>query len=85
MIVLTSRDEETDRVVGLEMGADDYVLKPFSPREVVARVSAILKRGSRSVPEAGAKGALVHNRLRLDPEAWEARWDDEPIPVTVTE
>ena len=44
VIVLTSRDEETDRVVGLEMGADDYVLKPFSPREVVARVRAVLRR-----------------------------------------
>src|ERR671938_1910009 len=44
VIVLTSRDEETDRVVGLEVGADDYVLKPFSPREVVARVRAVLRR-----------------------------------------
>src|SRR5207237_9111262 len=46
VIVLTSRDEETDRVVGLEMGADDYVLKPFSPREVAARVRAVLRRAA---------------------------------------
>jgi two-component system OmpR family response regulator len=85
ILFLSSRDDEIDRVVGLELGADDYVVKPFSPREVVARVSAILKRGSRSVPEAGAKGPVVHNRLRLDPEGWEAKWDDEPVPVTVTE
>src|SRR3954451_3482648 len=50
VIVLTSRDEETDRVVGLEIGADDYVLKPFSPREVSARVRAVLRRASRSAP-----------------------------------
>src|SRR3989449_5658501 len=47
VIVLTSRDEETDRVVGLELGADDYVLKPFSPREVAARVRAVLRRAAR--------------------------------------
>lgn len=85
ILFLSSRDDEIDRVVGLELGADDYVVKPFSPREVVARVSAILKRGSRGVTEAGAKGPVVHNRLRLDPEGWEARWDNDPVPVTVTE
>jgi two-component system OmpR family response regulator len=85
ILFLSSRDDEIDRVVGLELGADDYVVKPFSPREVVARVSAILKRGGRAVPEAGAKGPVVHNRLRLDPEAWEAEWDEEGVPVTVTE
>src|SRR5438094_9528014 len=50
VIVLTSRDEETDRVVGLEIGADDYVLKPFSPREVSARVRAVLRRAAKSAP-----------------------------------
>src|SRR5256885_9589923 len=53
VIVLTSRDEETDRVVGLELGADDYVLKPFSPREVAARVRAVLRRASKSAPAGG--------------------------------
>src|SRR5206468_819722 len=48
VIVLTSRDEETDRVVGLEIGADDYVLKPFSPREVSARVRAVLRRAAKA-------------------------------------
>src|SRR3954466_6931953 len=85
ILFLSSRDDELDRVVGLELGADDYVVKPFSPREVVARVSAILKRGGRVVPEAGAKGPVVHNRLRLDPDAWEAQWEGEEVPVTVTE
>ncbi|HLL30318.1 MAG TPA: response regulator transcription factor [Allosphingosinicella sp.] len=85
ILFLSSRDDEIDRVLGLELGGDDYVVKPFSPREVVARVSAILKRGGRALAEAGPKSALVHNRLRLDPEAWEARWDSVQVPVTVTE
>jgi two-component system OmpR family response regulator len=85
ILFLSSRDDEIDRVLGLELGGDDYVVKPFSPREVVARVSAILKRGGRALAEAGPKAALVHNRLRLDPEAWEAHWDGAPVPVTVTE
>ena len=69
VIVLTSRDEETDRVAGLEMGADDYVLKPFSPREVVARVRAVLRR-AKGAPAAeepalrGPGGLLVDPRTR---------------------
>ncbi|HEY0045002.1 MAG TPA: response regulator transcription factor [Allosphingosinicella sp.] len=85
ILFLSSRDDEIDRVVGLELGADDYVVKPFSPREVVARVNAILKRGARTLSEAGSKGPLVHNKLRLDPEAWEAHWAGEDVAVTVTE
>ena len=85
ILFLSSRDDEIDRVLGLEMGADDYVVKPFSPREVVARVSAILKRGSRAPAEAPAGAAVTHNKLRLDPEAWEAQWAGGAVPVTVTE
>lgn len=85
ILFLSSRDDEIDRVLGLELGGDDYVVKPFSPREVVARVSAILKRGGRALAEAGTKAAVTHNKLRLDPEAWEARWDGAEVPVTVTE
>jgi two-component system OmpR family response regulator len=85
ILFLSSRDDEIDRVVGLELGGDDYVVKPFSPREVVARVSAILKRNGRALEQAGAKSPVVHSRLRLDPEAWEAQWAGEPVPVTVTE
>ena len=85
ILFLSSRDDEIDRVLGLELGADDYVVKPFSPREVVARVGAILKRGGRALAEAGARGAVVHNRLRLDPESWEAEWAGAGVPVTVTE
>src|SRR5436190_787784 len=58
VIVLTSRDEETDRVVGLEMGADDYVLKPFSPREVAARVRAVLRRAAGKAVQPTEESAL---------------------------
>lgn len=85
ILFLSSRDDEVDRVVGLELGADDYVVKPFSPREVVARVSAILKRGGRALETAGPQKPVSHGRLRLDPDSWEARWNDEAVPVTVTE
>jgi DNA-binding response OmpR family regulator len=71
VIVLTSRDEETDRVVGLEMGADDYVLKPFSPREVTARVRAVLRRAAAKLsqpdeekPLRGPAGLVVDPRTR---------------------
>lgn len=85
VLFLSSRDDEIDRVVGLELGADDYVVKPFSPREVVARVNAILKRGGRALAAAGPQTQIVHNRLSLDPEAWEARWAGDPIELTATE
>jgi two-component system phosphate regulon response regulator PhoB len=64
VIFLTARGEEVDRIVGLELGADDYVVKPFSPRELVARVKAILRRQAR-VPETGAVAQV--RELRLDP------------------
>jgi two-component system, OmpR family, response regulator len=85
ILFLSSRDDEIDRVLGLELGGDDYVVKPFSPREVVARVSAILKRGGRALAQGGAQRPVSHQRLRLDPQSWEARWDDAPVSVTVTE
>jgi two-component system OmpR family response regulator len=85
ILFLSSRDDEVDRVVGLELGGDDYVVKPFSPREVVARVSAILKRGGRALESAGPQGRVTHGRLELDSEAWEAAWAGTPVTVTVTE
>ncbi len=85
ILFLSSRDDEVDRVVGLELGGDDYVVKPFSPREVVARVSAILKRGGRALESAGAQTRVSHGRLALDPDAWEAQWDGSPVGVTATE
>jgi two-component system, OmpR family, response regulator len=86
ILFLSSRDDEIDRVLGLELGGDDYVVKPFSPREVVARVSAILKRGgARREAEANPLRPVTHGRLTLDPEAWEATWDGTPVALTVTE
>jgi DNA-binding response OmpR family regulator len=66
VIVLTSRDEETDRVVGLEMGADDYVLKPFSPREVAARVRAVLRRSSAKASPPEEEKPLHSGPLSAD-------------------
>ena len=64
ILFLSSRDDEIDRVLGIELGADDYVVKPFSPREVVARVAAILRRsGGRAAPTDGqGDQGLVHGR-----------------------
>ncbi len=66
VIMLTARGEEVDRIVGLELGADDYVVKPFSPRELVARAKAILRRNARVV-EAAATPPIEIRGLRLDP------------------
>ena len=85
ILFLSSRDDEIDRVVGLELGADDYVVKPFSPREVVARVNAVLKRGARALADAGMQEIVRHNRLSLDPEGWEANWAGAKVDVTATE
>lgn len=85
ILFLSSRDDEVDRIVGIEIGGDDYVVKPFSPREVVARVGAILKRGAAVLARAGSAASITHGRLQLDPEAWEARFGREPVPTTATE
>jgi DNA-binding response OmpR family regulator len=84
VIMLTGRVEEVDRVVGLELGADDYVSKPFSPREVVARVKSVLRRADRgdaqTSPSARRVGALV-----VDPVAHEARIAGKPVTLTPTQ
>ncbi len=86
ILFLSSRDDEIDRVLGIELGADDYVTKPFSPREVVARVMAILRRVAAHPPEAGnTTGTLRHGRLTLDTDGWRACWDEAEVALTVTE
>ena len=86
ILFLSSRDDELDRVLGIELGADDYVTKPFSPREVVARVMAILRRTAGRPPAAAAMAApLRHGRLVLDPDGWQASWDGRPVALTVAE
>lgn len=85
ILFLSSRDEELDRVLGIELGADDYVVKPFSPREIVARVQAILRRTAGSGGAPAATGAIAHGELTLDTEGWTARWKGREVPLTVTE
>lgn len=86
ILFLSSRDDEIDRVLGIELGADDYVVKPFSPRELVARVTAILRRVAAHPPAvASTASAIRHGRLALDPDSWSAEWDSKAVPLTVTE
>jgi two-component system response regulator BaeR len=79
IIMLTARTEEIDRLLGLELGADDYICKPFSPREVVARVKAVLRR-SRMDPSDAAPGGLV-----LDRERFAATLNGSPLDLTAVE
>jgi two-component system OmpR family response regulator len=84
IIFLSSRDEELDRVLGLELGGDDYIGKPFSPRELVARVAAVLRRrGDSSAP--GDAAMLTHGPLQLDPVRHRCAWKGTEIILTVTE
>lgn len=88
IIFLSSRDDEVDRVVGLELGADDYVTKPFSPRELVARVRAILRRVEPVAPPVapvGARRVKKHGALALDLDRFQATWGGQEVPLTVTE
>ena len=80
VIMLTAKGEETDRVVGLELGADDYVTKPFSPREVVARVRAVLRR---SAPAAVPRSDVItHGDLEIDVPRRELRRGGAPVKLT---
>ena len=79
IIMLTARDDEASRVAGLELGADDYVTKPFSPREVVARVRAVLRRIAMTPEDAGP---LVAAGLHLDPVSRECTYRDQPVDLT---
>jgi two-component system alkaline phosphatase synthesis response regulator PhoP len=80
ILMLTARDDETDRIIGLELGADDYVTKPFSPRELVARVRAILRRRDRAPSEVLRAAALVLDVPRMRLEV-----DGRPVELTATE
>lgn len=79
ILMLTARGEAADRIVGLELGADDYLPKPFEPRELLARLRAVLRRGR---PRGGAKGVLRFGALEIDLDAREVRVHGEAKPLT---
>jgi len=84
VIMLTARGEEVDRIAGLELGADDYVAKPFSPRELTARVKAVLRRATGAV-SAEEVEVLRAGNLEVDPVAHEARVDGQLVMLTARE
>lgn len=81
ILFLTARDDEIDRVLGLELGGDDYVTKPFSPRELIARIRAILKRAG---PDSGQNNVqpLTRGSLRLDPSRHQCTVSGQPVTLT---
>ena len=90
VIFLTSKDEELDEALGLAMGADDYITKPFSQRLLVARVKAILRRASFRRDTSGEQTAdepepMLRGKLEMDPARQHVRWDNKPVTLTVTE
>ena len=87
ILILSSKDEELDRVLGLELGADDYLCKPFALRELLARVKALLRRARlRQEPEGGGEEQIVDaGALRLDLRRFEARWHGRTLSLTLTE
>ncbi len=84
IIMLTARDEEVDRVVGLELGADDYVVKPFSPRELMVRVKNVLRRFSKPSPETSGQTFQIGN-FAMDPARREARLGSIQLELTTLE
>src|SRR5690606_21526985 len=83
VLMLSAKGEEVDRVVGFELGADDYVTKPFSTRELLLRVRALLRRSTRAAPPRPSTSEF--GRLRIDREAHRAWVDDEEIALTALE
>lgn len=84
ILFLSSRDDEIDRILGLELGGDDYVTKPFSPRELVARIKAILKRLQPQIKEE-SPNVLQHGHLKVDDEQHLIWWQQQTISLTATE
>ncbi|WP_315704062.1 MULTISPECIES: response regulator transcription factor [unclassified Bradyrhizobium] len=85
ILFLSARDEEIDRILGLEIGGDDYVTKPFSPRELVARVNVILRRATSRRLDRADPVELHHGRLRLDPAQHAAHFGEMPLRLTALE
>ena len=85
VIMLTARTEETDKIVGLSVGADDYVTKPFSPRELVARVKAALRRIEKRSASSGERSVFSFQHLHMDVDARKVTVDENPIELTTVE
>ena len=87
IIFLTSRDDELDRVLGLEIGADDYLCKPFSMRELLARVKVLFRRAAidQNAVKAPADAPVRHGELELDLQRYTVKWKGLPVNLTVTE
>ena len=87
IILLTTREEEVDKVLGLELGADDYITKPYSVRELFARIKANLRRTKKAVsPGTDENGSVItYGRLSIDTERFEVKKDGKPVDITVRE
>ena len=86
VIFLTSKDDEVDEVLGLRMGADDYIKKPFSQRLLIERIRALLRRREAgTTPDAKGEGTIVRGNLILDPERHLCKWNGDEVQLTVTE
>ncbi len=85
VIMLTARSEETDKIVGLSVGADDYLTKPFSPRELIARIKAALRRIQSSQSPAEASTELVFKHIRIDRGARRVWVNEQPVDLTAVE
>lgn len=83
IIILTAKTDETDKIVGLEMGADDYVSKPFSPKELIARIKAVLRRFSKNVDER--QKIVKYKNITIDEQRVEVLMNNKPLNLTATE